>query len=129
MSYKVKNDQVPFEVFFKKGTVTDAEGEVLDEALITRSFGSSDTGVLNPTLLGTVTKEEAEALGDPSLEGADRYEVTVGTSGSATLEAKVMGATGGDPLAFDSETFLVTKGDPANVQGLDIVIPGLTPEP
>lgn len=110
-NYVVKDDNPDVGFSLSVGEVTDAEGQVITDAQLTKEVSSTDDSVLAFTDAGA---------GDGS------GSVKFGAPGQASLQYSVKDATG-KILGSGSDGFTVTTGDPAAVTGIVGTFEGLTP--
>lgn len=107
--YIVKNDNPDVGFSVSVGEVTDAEGEVIDNAELQISVSSSDEEVISITDNGDGTGQ-----------------VHFGHSGTASVQVEVKGPNG-QVLGSGGDVFTVTTGDPSAISAVGIGFDGLTP--
>ena len=106
--FVVKNNQPDVPYTIAPGQVTDAEGELIDDAKLSYEVSSTDDAVVSIT------------------PGADSLSGTVHFGKSGVASVNVTAKSGADLLASFGAQFTVTKGDPAAITAGTISFGGLT---
>lgn len=115
LMFVVKDDHPPVKVHFGDVTAKDAEGHNVDNAELVFDLQSSDVDVLDVTP-------------DPDNGDGKHFEVAFDSPGLASLEGTIK-TSDGVLLGTRGAQFTVTAGDPASIDGGDIVVEGLTETP
>lgn len=107
--YIVKDDNPPVGYSLTVGAVSDAEGNVIENAKLSVEVASD-----NPAAVSVLPNEDPKT-----------GSISFGSPGSANVTASVKDEAG-NILATGSASFLVTTGDPKSVSGVGLAFEGLT---